>query len=491
MAEKTKKGFGIQAKVTLAFLLLSFIPMAILGVMSIVQVRRVGNEAINDSRTALDAKSKESIELRALETAGRIAYFLREREADLYSAAMLRRTPQAFLEFFNARQGIVWYKTQNNPQGEKFNTPIYKEIVFVDKSGMEMIKVKDKRSCPSNELRNVKYSENTLYKADDYFSKTIKLPPGKIYVSNVIGRYVIKDDVLRDVENVTDVIEGEGENKRFKGIIRFSMPIYASSGKSPIGVIALALDHTHIMELVEHIVPTEERFSAAPDPTTGNWAYMVDNEGWTIAHPNDWNIRGVDRDGNDVEAANKPYHLKDRFLSQPVNLNEIGDMEEFKEYSTLTAILDRVKEGTGSLDYYWEGHYKFVAYSPIKYYGGDYKAPAGFGWIAIGADLEKFHEAATETGKKISRTTVITLWITVIVIVLAIGLVVGVATYLAKNITNPIIRLTGLANEISMGNLELRVDVTSTDEIGALSESVGRLAISLQAAMKRLSKRKR
>ena len=77
----------------------------------------------------------------------------------------------------------------------------------------------------------------------------------------------------------------------------------------------------------------------------------------------------------------------------------------------------------------------------------------------------------------------------VFIVFLSIIVVFAVAMWLARSITHPIIRLTDLANRISMGDLSLKIDVKSSDEIGALADSISRLAISLQAAMKRLSRR--
>ena len=62
--------------------------------------------------------------------------------------------------------------------------------------------------------------------------------------------------------------------KRFQGLIRWAKAV-VRNGKI-IGYVSLALDHTHVMEFTDHIIPTEERYSAISDAGTGNYAFMWD-----------------------------------------------------------------------------------------------------------------------------------------------------------------------------------------------------------------------
>ena len=74
----------------------------------------------------------------------------------------------------------------------------------------------------------------------------------------------------------------------------------------------------------------------------------------------------------------------------------------------------------------------------------------------------------------------------IIALVLAVGS--GVSVLLARGIIRPILRLTQIADKISMGDLDTPVGVESTDEIGDLAQSVERMRASLKAAMARLSR---
>ncbi len=58
---------------------------------------------------------------------------------------------------------------------------------------------------------------------------------------------------------------------------------------------------------------------------------------------------------------------------------------------------------------------------------------------------------------------------------------------LARCIIRPILRLTHVADRISLGDLDMPIGVEASDEIGDLAKSLGRMRASLKAAMVRLS----
>jgi methyl-accepting chemotaxis protein len=55
-------------------------------------------------------------------------------------------------------------------------------------------------------------------------------------------------------------------------------------------------------------------------------------------------------------------------------------------------------------------------------------------------------------------------------------------------LVRPIVRLTSLADRVSLGELDVRVEIRSQDEIGQLAASFGRLQTSLRKAMERLGR---
>ncbi|MBN2460631.1 MAG: HAMP domain-containing protein [Candidatus Cloacimonetes bacterium] len=80
--------------------------------------------------------------------------------------------------------------------------------------------------------------------------------------------------------------------------------------------------------------------------------------------------------------------------------------------------------------------------------------------------------------------------IAVILLVFTIIVILIVATIAARSVVNPLRELTYAANEMSMGNLNVNVKSKSKDEIGYLAFSIDRMQSSLTMAIKRLQSRK-
>lgn len=74
---------------------------------------------------------------------------------------------------------------------------------------------------------------------------------------------------------------------------------------------------------------------------------------------------------------------------------------------------------------------------------------------------------------------------------LVVALVVIVAVLLiSRTLTRPIVQLTQIADRISLGELDAKIDIDQKDEIGELAEAVSRMQASLQAAIERLRARR-
>ena len=341
--------WGILPRLLISFLLLSIIPLIILGYAAnknltdigreavcraeemgeknLSSARKIGGEAIKDSVLALDQKSTEAIELRTCELAQRVADFLYERDKDLMLLASFSPEAQGYLQAYRTcnRQVIIHGPWPPDPEGQKGGAPpcgvkwrnpenkeswrhrppdnfqkiarpIYREITFVDLKGQEKIKIDDGKI--SGNLVDVSKKEKTFCQAEDYFSHLNGLQKGEIYVSRVIGPYVRgwleKTPAGMKVRPESAYAGKENPfGKRFEGIIRWATPVYDGRGNKT-GYLTMALDHTHVMEFTEHAVPTEERFSDIPDAGAGNYAFMWDFQDKCISHPRDFFICGYD-----------------------------------------------------------------------------------------------------------------------------------------------------------------------------------------------------
>lgn len=65
-----------------------------------------------------------------------------------------------------------------------------------------------------------------------------------------------------------------------------------------------------------------------------------------------------------------------------------------------------------------------------------------------------------------------------------------VVTFIVRGFTGPIVQLTQVADRISMGELDAKINIDRTDEIGQLAEAIGRMQASLRATLERLRARR-
>jgi HAMP domain-containing protein len=65
-----------------------------------------------------------------------------------------------------------------------------------------------------------------------------------------------------------------------------------------------------------------------------------------------------------------------------------------------------------------------------------------------------------------------------------------IAWFSARAIVTPIMKLTDAAERMSLGELNVKIDVKSKDEIGLLALAVGRMQTSLRLAMNRLRRKR-
>jgi signal transduction histidine kinase len=573
--------FGILGKLLLSFLLLACAPLVVLGFiahknlydMGTEAVRRtgdmgarnlesavkIGKEAITDSVRELDKKSTEAIELRTYKLAQRVADFLYERDKDLLMVAASEPDPRRYLQIYRScqRQIIVsgpWPRTEEeaqppklesqNPENQtswrhlppyqfqKATIPLFKEITFVDLEGREKIKVADGKI--SHELKDVSKKENTYCKAEDYFRQLPQLKQGEIYVSRVIGAY-IRGWLEKTPEGIKVKPESayagkeNPQGKKFEGIIRWATPVNGKNGRR-IGYVTMALDHTHIMEFTDHVMPTEERFTVHADGASGNYAFMWDDRGKCISHARDFFICGYDPEtGREVpgwvsEETYREYQQSGLSLEEFVErlpsfreftMKKQGSKEQMQA-GTLGLdgrILDTAPQcqgwhngtedgGSGSFLIYWSGLWKLTTYAAIPYYTGIYgKSKRGFGYVTIGANVEDFHKAANVTKVEIEKsireqgedikaataenrrmlhqTEMRNRWAIIGVAMLSVLGVCVAATVISLNITKPLKELTAGALAMSQGNLHQAIQVKSRDEIGKLAKSFNEMAAAV------------
>jgi len=416
--------------------------------------------------------------------------------------------------------------------------PIYKEISYYDINGNELYKV----SSIDNKLKNISDKKNTYNKAENYYEQSLKLKNGEIYVSQVIGAYVgspvigaftkekaAKANIKFEPEKYGYAGAENPKGKKFEGIVRFVTPVYKN--KTIVGYLSFALDHHHIMDFTDFVNPLGAEPMYISNASKGNYAFMWSNDFKSISHPRDYFIVGYNPDTGEMvpgwidstlETSFKESGKKDlnAFLKkQPIFLNQslekkpnisqikkgqvaldcryLNFAPQCQGWSQLTN-----NGGYGSFIIYWSKVWKLNTAATIPYYTGQYKnSKRGFGFVTIGANVNEFHKAATQTKENISAVLIkeknnieknilqiiqqifqkIKSQITklAIITIILLIIIIYIAIYVANNISSRIKSIIIGTNKIKDKDFSYHLKTKEKDEIGELQNSFNDMAESI------------
>jgi diguanylate cyclase (GGDEF)-like protein len=549
-------------------------------------VQEVGTRVTNDSIRQLDVRSREAIERLTTDTARSLADFLYDRDADSRTAALLEPTEAAYRAFLQGRvrgaiehgpwrlaeDGKSWEPavpdklgfpvvTASLPDNQKdfhyrpperigklARRPLYLEMTFIGLDGRERVKVTTGRLLGVG-LRNVADPANTFVKAETYFSHLGTLAPNQIYVSDVIGAYrpspiigaytperAKAAGIPFEPEKAAYAGKENPVGRRFEGLIRWATPVVRGGKK--IGYVTLALDHTHIRQFTDHLIPNEERYTAIPDAANGNYAFLWDYNGRSIAHPRDYSIPGYDpATGKPVPpwleedmhgrmlASGLPSHVflarqapyfeqsqQKRQSREQMRLGQIALDCRYLNSAPQCAGWHNLTQdgGSGSFVILWSGLWKLTTAAAIPYFTGQYgTTPAGFGWVTIGANVDEFHKSATETKARIDALvatrdrslqqklvelddkvreelqamTLRLSWSTALMMIA----VIAIAIWMASVITSRITALVSGLRRFKEGDYDQHLLPKSQDEIGQVMRAFNSMAETVRKSVTELS----
>ncbi|MDP6969424.1 MAG: EAL domain-containing protein [Gammaproteobacteria bacterium] len=540
-------------------------------------LQQVGSEAVEDSMASLEDRARNEIERLTTDTAKQIAHLLYARDEDILLAATLAPSPQSYQQFLQHRNIIAplkyaWRFDQNEQQWQQvgvpehdaqtllvediltdnsraFNSrppevtnhfqhlPLYHEMTFVALDGQEQVKISNSPLL-SAELKNISDPHNTFLRAETYYTHLQTLQIGEIYVSEVIGEYIPTHFIGKYTPasaeqhghtfSPQDSAYAGKENpvgKRFKGIVRWATPVAVDGAIA--GYVTLALNHDHIMNITDTIMPTDQRYTPHPDPSEGNYAFIWDHVGRNIAHPRHYFITGYDAETGQPQMpwleqevydhwqqsgmsfaayARQAPPFKDQSLAkQPakqlqntglrgLDCRFLDFAPQCKGWYDLTR-----KGGSGSFIIYWSGLWKLVTAASIPYFSGQYSvSPRGFGVVTIGTNIDEFYQPAkaseerlkdiitvngksvtskAESGNKaISKNLLQTAkalgYSTIIMIVLVVIIAFWVASYLS----NRIVTLVNGFAKFQSGYHQFRFNATKGDEIDTIAVAFDQMA---------------
>ena len=528
-------------------------------------VLNTANASIEDSIKNLDKKSQYSLERFSFDIATNVANFLYERDKDLLFLSKLNLNNDVLDNFYNSKQRPIvihepyvydeqtnnWVSSASLKKIERTKTtatlkdnekefnytdpieyktktiPIYKEVVYFDLNGKELYK----KSQISQTLKDVSIKKNTYINSESYFPEIEKLKEGEIYVSDVIGEYVGSKIIGKFTKekaakaNIEFKPEEYGyagkENpvgKKFEGIVRFITPVFKNGKKE--GYVSLALDHTHIMQFTDTFDPTNTNPKQnISDAAAGNYAFIWDHEGKSIAHPRHYSIVGYDKNTGQLAMPWLSADIAEKFYASNQDINTFlknyppFEAQSLEKKPNMKQVKDGLvgldcryinfapqcegwmqlteNGGFGSFIINWSNVWKLTTAAAIPYYTGKYgNSKRGFGFVALGANVDEFHAAANKTKanvdkileeqtgqmeqiinnntaeiKKFVDSLLNQLSVTTFLMIL---LVIGIAIWIANYITSKLSNILMGTKKFSEKDFDYRIPVTSKDEVGKL-----------------------
>jgi HAMP domain-containing protein len=109
--------------------------------------------------------------------------------------------------------------------------------------------------------------------------------------------------------------------------------------------------------------------------------------------------------------------------------------------------------------------------------------------VAATTYIDEFSKPARQIEQRIVNRAERTRVVFLIVMGVSLIVVVLVTSMYSRTIVKPIVYLTNVADRISLGDLDTKVEIRSSDEVGMLAESLDRMQESLRAAIERLRRK--
>jgi transcriptional regulator with PAS, ATPase and Fis domain len=472
-----KKLLNIRLKLFHALLILLIIffliPIIILINQSLSKLETIKNLSNEKTETIVKEQTTRLCQSDAENIAKRISDFLISCEKDLESLSQLPPKSDTYLKFSNLHQRYV--------NSLKTSLPLYKEITLINKDGAEIIKIAGNKIVPIEQLRNVTIPENTTYKSEKYFEET-KINDGMIYVSHLNGWYISRREQLE-------------HGKSYPGLFRFCKKKTDDRGNFD-GIYMIALDHRHIMDFIWQ-KPLDNQ-TLLTSYKTGDYNYIIDDEGWIIAHPKLWDIKGFDRNGNLIEplSENTPeWKIEAGFI--PINLMHL-DWRHRDIYTDepMSGIVKRVQRGetaiytmTSSGIYgETEGIIRTRACAPVPYSTGPYNKFGIFGGVVVGTATENLLKKTTSFTNQlvdISKDTKSHLIFLAVILSLA---VISFSFLLARFIAQTMLKWNNSLIKIGNGEFTDPEIKSPIKEITEVSAGVKRLSDELKEKDEKIKK---
>ena len=233
-------------------------------------------------------------------------------------------------------------------------------------------------------------------------------------------------------------------------MVSASTPIYDPDFR---GVITIDISLARLIERLNKVKPVEKG---------SGYAFLMDSSGHLVAAPE----AGI----NDLMG--KP-------LSETISLTETHALDlRTAADPAFRNVLDLMQQGKSGIQEIDQGnHSDFIAYAPLP----------NIGWsLGIVAPVNEVVAESANVATTIRSGTDETVQSTLLSMALFFSLALVGTIFISRRLTRPITALVAGTRSVAAGNLDVRIPVTSRDELGLLAESFNQMTGQLAANRQRL-----
>ena len=255
--------------------------------------------------------------------------------------------------------------------------------------------------------------------------------------------FTVGTDGMNIARNDDVALKDYSDRQYYKTIMRGKnlswQTLVGKTSKKPALVLAVPIRNEDttvgVMAAAMNVDEISKNIATWKKGQTG-YAFLVDEKGYVISHPNR------------------------QYVAKRKNLNSHPLIANYRKkgWTTITTRFDTTDEQSAL------GHVRSNNY----------------GWALA---LQQENQEVFSALNRVQKFALTLLGCTIL-------LVSVIAWFSARAIVTPVMKLTDAAERMSLGELNVKIDIKSKDEIGLLAQAIGRMQTSLRLAMNRLRRKR-
>jgi HAMP domain-containing protein len=410
-----KSFIGIRLKLLVSFLVLSLVPLIIIGLSGTSNVKKMGGDMSKKVTSQLTQKSKNMLSNSALTGAEKVELLINQYRNDIQ---MLSQHAGNSAMLAARISDPNWANSPAKTTLDNF----YREIQL-SRPEMSNVRLFYKDGYAATRLR---YGDNSLI---DSKTGKIDYKGDKIWFKLTMDKTKIKDgEIYVSALNIA--------RNNNKPEIRYTVPI--NVGKNREGLVIINYSAKAITDSLMTSRIGKEGYS-----------FMIDK--------------------NYETAEGKPI-AGGFYLSHP-------EYEICDEANPGTVVnLDDLKGDTGFITYSDNAQEWTAAYRKVRAPGREWYVVSAMPTAEIMQSVDTVSTSVANSVKQLDKN----FWV---LVTASVFLVLLAASFLSRQITRPVKKLTEIAEKVSMGDTDVEVDIKSNDEIGVLAKAFSRMVVSLKFLM--------